>query len=74
LDTSGNWTTLSLPAIAEADEVIQIGKNEFHPRKAGEALHPEREPLEILKKLQSEIGSYDSRHNINKTPSHPMMA
>jgi hypothetical protein len=57
--TSWDWTTLGLPAIAESDEVIAIGENEFYHRKAGEALHPEREPLEILKKLESEIGAYD---------------
>ena len=37
---SGDWTVLSLPAIAEQDEVITIGNNEFHQRRAGEALHP----------------------------------
>ena len=48
---------LSLPAIAEQDETIAIGDNEFHVRRAGEALHPELELLESLKALQRQIGS-----------------
>ncbi len=36
----GGWTVLSLPAIAEQDETIAIGEDEFHRRRAGEALHP----------------------------------
>jgi predicted phage terminase large subunit-like protein len=54
---SGGWTVLSLPAIAEQDETIAIGDNEFHLRRAGEALHPELESLESLKELQRQIGS-----------------
>jgi predicted phage terminase large subunit-like protein len=50
------WTVLSLPAIAETDEVIEIGDGDFHRRGAGEPLHPERESLETLKKLRTELG------------------
>jgi predicted phage terminase large subunit-like protein len=53
---SGGWTVLSLPAIAEQDERIAIGDNEFHVHRAGEALHPALESLETLKKLQRQIG------------------
>jgi predicted phage terminase large subunit-like protein len=53
---SGGWTVLSLPAIAEQDETIAIGDNEFHLRRASEALHPELEGLESLKELQRRIG------------------
>jgi predicted phage terminase large subunit-like protein len=54
---SGGWEVLSLPAIAEQDETVAIGENEFHQRHAGEALHPELESLESLKELQRKIGS-----------------
>src|SRR5246127_2488578 len=44
-----DWEVLSFPAIAEADEVHEIetiwGARRFR-RRQGEALHPEREPLE----------------------------
>ena len=49
---SEDWEVLSLPAIAETDEIVAIGENEFHQRRAGEALHPELESLESLKELQ----------------------
>ncbi len=55
---SSEWEVLSLPAIAEIDERIQIGDNEFHYRRAGEALHPEHESLESLLQMQRNIGSY----------------
>lgn len=44
-----NWKVVSFPAIAEEDEVY---------RKAGEALHPERYPLERLAKIKQAIGSH----------------
>jgi phage terminase large subunit-like protein len=53
----GGWEVLSLAAIAEQDETIAIGDNEFHLRRAGEALHPELESLESLERLRREIGS-----------------
>ncbi|HZJ12919.1 MAG TPA: hypothetical protein VFD26_09795, partial [Methyloceanibacter sp.] len=56
---SGDWEVLSLPAIAEVDEVIPIGDNEFHVRRAGEALHPAHESLATLLGLQRDLGTYD---------------
>lgn len=44
------WTHLRLPAIAEAYEVVPTGADTAHIRQKGEALHPEREPLELLQK------------------------
>jgi predicted phage terminase large subunit-like protein len=51
------WKVLSLPAIAEFDEIIPISATRNHHRKAGEALSPEREPLPILEALRLQIGS-----------------
>lgn len=42
-----NWTVINMPAIAEVDDDF---------RKAGEALWPERFPLETLKAIRSAIG------------------
>ena len=53
----GGWQVLSLAAIAEQDETIAIGDNEFHQRQAGEALHPELESRESLEKERREVGS-----------------
>lgn len=44
-----NWKVVSYPAIAEGDEEY---------RKAGEALHPDRYPVDRLKKIQVAIGSH----------------
>jgi predicted phage terminase large subunit-like protein len=54
---SDDWTVLSLPAISEHDERIQIGDNSYHFRKAGDLLHPEREPLEVLDSLRAQLGT-----------------
>ncbi|WP_206433670.1 phage terminase large subunit [Pseudomonas synxantha] len=43
------WKVVSFPAIAEEDEAY---------RKVGEALHPERYPLERLAKIKQAIGSH----------------
>ncbi|MBR0826154.1 phage terminase large subunit [Bradyrhizobium manausense] len=54
--SSDEWEVLSLPAIAEADAAVPIGPNQFHLRKAGEALHPTHESIETLRKLQQTLG------------------
>jgi hypothetical protein len=48
MKTPEHWEVLSLPAIAEADERIQIGDDTYHYRREGQVLHAEREPLAIL--------------------------
>ena len=50
-----HWKVINFPAIAETDEYYQ-GKL---MRKAGEALHPERYPLEQLLAIKQAIGSRD---------------
>ena len=40
----GDWTELSLPAIADVEQVVPLGPDRCHYRKVGELLHPEREP------------------------------
>jgi predicted phage terminase large subunit-like protein len=57
LENSAGWELLNLPAIAEAEETVAIGEGKLHLRRAGEALHPEREPLEVLENLRRELGS-----------------
>ena len=56
LEMSDGWTVLNLPAIAERDERIQIGDNEFFYRTAGQPLHAEWEPLSLLHQLREEMG------------------
>jgi predicted phage terminase large subunit-like protein len=56
LEKSGGWTLLSLPAIAESDEAIAIGDARTHYRRAGDVLHPDREPLSVLETTRNELG------------------
>ena len=56
MDGPSEWNLLSLPAIAEAEEKIQIGENTYHFRRRGEALHPAREPLELLEQMRRDFG------------------
>lgn len=56
LQESGSWFVLNLAAIAEADEIVRIGERRRYERKAGEALHPERESIETLERLRQELG------------------
>jgi predicted phage terminase large subunit-like protein len=55
-ESSNDWTVLSLPAIAETNEMIEVNDGRFHPRVAGDPLHSEHESLEILEKLRSDVG------------------
>jgi predicted phage terminase large subunit-like protein len=54
--SSDEWTVLSLPAIAEEDERIAIGNGQFHCRRVGDALHPERFSREALEARRAEVG------------------
>src|ERR1700730_14327829 len=48
LAQSDEWDVLSLPASADPDESIPLSNDRKYLRKSGEALSPEREPLEVL--------------------------
>lgn len=67
----GNWTILNLPAIAFEDERIQTGLNRFYNRRAGEALHPARESLEVLEGLRRELGSDHFQAQYQQSPVPP---
>ncbi len=64
----GGWVHLNLPAIAEEPERIAIGPNRYHERKPGEALHPERESLEVLERLREELGSIPFAAQYQQSP------
>ena len=55
---TGEWHHLNLVAIAPEDETVQIGAQQFYNRKAGDALHPERESIEDYERLRKEMGSF----------------
>ena len=51
------WTVLSLPAIAEQEEEIEIGGRQPYRPHRGDLLHAEREPLSVLESYRAQIGS-----------------
>src|SRR6266446_6305958 len=66
------WDVLSFPAIAEAEEAHQIetiwGPRCF-ARRQGEALHPDREPLETLEHIRRTIGEYNFAGQYQQSPA-----
>lgn len=68
LENVQGWTVLSLAAIAETDERIAIGNNQFHLRQAGEALHPAHESLETLIKTRDEMGFHEFNTQCQQAP------
>jgi predicted phage terminase large subunit-like protein len=51
------WSHLTLPAIAEHDEAIVLGRGRYYHRQAGEPLSQQREPVSVLEELRRQLGS-----------------
>jgi hypothetical protein len=66
------WTVIRFPAIAEEDETHVIpalyGTRQFR-RRAGEALHPDREPLETLYRIREALGEYNFAGQYQQAPA-----
>ena len=67
----GNFTHLNLRAIAEENETFELTLGRKHLRQKDEALFPEREPLETLEKIRTEIGSYAFSSQYQQNPVPP---
>lgn len=66
------WELVSFPAIAETDEEHHYETPygpARHRRRAGEALHPKRESLEVLGRIRQTIGSYPFASQYQQTPA-----
>src|SRR5690242_5665661 len=66
------WEILSFPAIAEENEEHRIetilGPRCF-ARRQGAALHPDREPLEVLDRIRRTIGEYNFAGQYQQSPA-----
>jgi predicted phage terminase large subunit-like protein len=66
------WKMIRFPAIAEEDETHAIktpyGTRPFQ-RRAGEALHPEREPLDVLNHIRETLGEYNFACQYQQSPA-----
>lgn len=68
----GDWKVLRFPGIAEEDEthvIRSLGKSRTIARKVGEALHPERESLEMLNTLRQSQGEYHFAGQYQQAPA-----
>jgi predicted phage terminase large subunit-like protein len=69
-----DWEVLSFPAIAQVDEIhgVQTPYGRYtHVRRAGEALHPAREPLVALKALRRGMGAEHFAAQYLQSPTPP---
>lgn len=67
----GHWDVLSLPAIAMEDEIYSCNSplGDFrYVRKAGEALHPERDSVETYRTIREAIGEYNFQSQYQQDP------
>ncbi len=68
----GDWELLKFPAIAEDDENYCVqtlyGRKRFE-RRRGEALHADREPLEVLARLRDVLGEFNFAGQYQQAPS-----
>ena len=67
------WELLTFPAIAEEEEYQEFYNGfglRYYWRKHGEALHPEREPLDLIYKIRATMGEYNfvSQYQQNPQP------
>src|SRR5689334_193836 len=66
------WEILSFPAIAEENEEHRVetilGPRCF-ARRQGAALHPDREPLEVLDRIRRTIGEYNFAGQYQQSPA-----
>jgi predicted phage terminase large subunit-like protein len=67
-----DWEIVRFPAIAEDDEAFVVetvwGQRRF-TRRPGEALHPEREPPEMLEQIRRTIGEYNFAGQYQQAPA-----
>lgn len=72
LEQDPKWEVLSFPAIATSDEATffqtPFGERVFR-RKEGDALHPDREPLETLARIRNTIGEYNFQSQYQQAPT-----
>jgi len=65
------WYELCLPAIAERDEEIPLTRGRIWHRRAGSALHPARQPLELLLRRKAENPLvFASQYQQKPVPAH----
>ncbi len=65
------WQHLSLPAIAETEQQIEIGAGRYHSRQIDDLLHPARESREALDRIKRGMGSATFSAQYQQAPVPP---
>jgi predicted phage terminase large subunit-like protein len=65
------WKHLSLPAIAETEQQIEIGPGRHHTRQIGDLLHPTRESRTVLENIKTGMGSATFSAQYQQAPVPP---
>jgi predicted phage terminase large subunit-like protein len=71
IEQDADAVKLSFPAIAIRDESIPLGHEQTYFRRAGEPLQAEREDLDTLQRLRSDIGAYNFEAQYQQSPRTP---
>lgn len=71
IEATGEVRTLSLPAIAPHDEVIELRNGDVYRRRRGEVLQPERESREALEQLRRSMGAANFAAQYQQAPLMP---
>lgn len=62
------WDILSLPAISEHRQRIQVAPKQYYIRQPNEVLHPKREDRKTLESLKNEMGQVAYRAQYQQNP------
>jgi len=67
-----DWEVVRFPAVAEEDETWEVETlwgPRYFTRRRGEALHPERETVEMLEQIRRTIGEYNFAGQYQQAPA-----
>jgi predicted phage terminase large subunit-like protein len=67
----GGFEVLNLPAIAQRDEIFDLGEGRTYRRQKGELLHPEHEPADALIELKRNMGPFAFSAQYQQSPIPP---
>jgi predicted phage terminase large subunit-like protein len=67
----GGFEVLNFPAIAQRDGEYYLGDGRVHKRQRRELLHPEHEPVEVLKELKRAMGPIAFSAQYQQSPIPP---
>ena len=65
------WVCLNLPAIAEVEHQIPVGKDEVYTRRMGEVLHEARKPKALLDRIKDTLDSFNFSAQYQQCPVPP---